>query len=64
MSGIPAIVLRTAGTNCDQETAHALRLAGAEPQIVHINQLLSHQVEWSVAGYGGIFLPETTSSFS
>ncbi len=41
---INAIVLRTAGTNCDQETAHALRLAGAEPQIVHINQLLSKQI--------------------
>jgi phosphoribosylformylglycinamidine synthase subunit PurQ / glutaminase len=39
-----AIVLRTAGTNCDQETAHALRLAGAEPEVVHVNQLLSGKV--------------------
>ena len=44
MSTVNAIVLRTAGTNCDQETAHALRLAGAVPHIVHINQLLSKRV--------------------
>src|SRR5207302_1617854 len=40
-----AIVLRTAGTNCDQETAHALRMAGAEPEIIHVNQLLSKKVD-------------------
>jgi phosphoribosylformylglycinamidine synthase I len=44
MSHVKAIVLRTAGTNCDQETAHALRLAGAEPVIVHVNQLLSKEI--------------------
>jgi len=38
------IILRTAGTNCDQETAHALRMAGAQPDIVHVNQLLSKKV--------------------
>ncbi len=38
---IPALVLRTAGTNCDQETAEALRQAGAQPEIFHINELLS-----------------------
>lgn len=41
---VKAIILRTAGTNCDQESAHALRLAGAEPEIVHINQLLQKRV--------------------
>ena len=40
-----AIVLRTAGTNCDQETAHALRMAGAEPEVIHVNQLLSKKVD-------------------
>jgi phosphoribosylformylglycinamidine synthase subunit PurQ / glutaminase len=35
-----ALVLRTAGTNCDQETSYALRLAGAEPALFHINQLV------------------------
>ncbi|MFA5976033.1 MAG: phosphoribosylformylglycinamidine synthase I [Elusimicrobiota bacterium] len=41
MSVIKALVLRTAGTNCDQETAEALRLAGAQPEILHIHQLFS-----------------------
>jgi len=44
MSAIKAIVLRTAGTNCDKETAYALGLAGAEAEIVHVNQLLSKQI--------------------
>jgi phosphoribosylformylglycinamidine synthase len=34
------LVLRTAGTNCDGETAHAFALAGAEPTFVHVNRLL------------------------
>lgn len=50
-----AIILRTAGTNCDQESAHALRLAGAEPEIVHINQLLSKKV--SLDPYSLMIIP-------
>ena len=42
---VKAIILRTAGTNCDQETAHALRMAGAEPDIVHVNQLIVKNVD-------------------
>ena len=34
------IILRTAGTNCDEETAHAWELAGAEPQRVHVRALI------------------------
>src|SRR3989338_5682271 len=34
-----AIILRTAGTNCDKETAFAFELAGAETELVHINEL-------------------------
>jgi len=41
MSKPQAIILRTAGTNCDQETAAALVMAGADPSILHINQVLS-----------------------
>ncbi len=37
--GIRALVLRTAGTNCDEETVYALRLADANPDSLHINQL-------------------------
>ncbi|MFC1621354.1 phosphoribosylformylglycinamidine synthase I [Candidatus Omnitrophota bacterium] len=33
------IVLRTAGTNCDIETAHAFTLCGASAELVHINEL-------------------------
>jgi phosphoribosylformylglycinamidine synthase subunit PurQ / glutaminase len=35
-----ALILRSAGTNCDDETAHAFELAGAHAQKMHINQLL------------------------
>jgi phosphoribosylformylglycinamidine synthase len=34
------IVLRTAGTNCDKETASAFKMAGGEPELVHINELV------------------------
>ncbi len=34
-----ALVLRTAGTNCDQETKYAFELAGAAAQLAHINWL-------------------------
>jgi len=34
-------VLAGFGLNCDNETAHALRLAGAHPEIVHINALIN-----------------------
>jgi phosphoribosylformylglycinamidine synthase I len=35
-------VLRTAGTNCDQETAFAFSKAQGIPELVHINSLLNH----------------------
>ncbi len=35
-----AVVLRAAGINCDNETRHALELAGAEVDRIHINQLI------------------------
>lgn len=31
-------VLKTSGINCDEETKHAFDLAGADAQIIHINQ--------------------------
>lgn len=34
------LILRSAGTNCDQETAHAFDLAGGECAFIHVNQLL------------------------
>jgi phosphoribosylformylglycinamidine synthase I len=35
------LILRTAGVNCDLETAHAFELAGAETEAIHINRLLA-----------------------
>ena len=36
-----AIVITTAGINCDQELARAFELAGATPHFVHLNELLA-----------------------
>lgn len=38
-------VLRTAGTNCDKETAFAFEKAGAQAQFVHVNRLVSGEVQ-------------------
>lgn len=38
----PAVmVLKAAGTNCEAETVHAWRLAGAEAEVVHLRRLLA-----------------------
>lgn len=37
-----ALILRTAGTNCDAETAHAFQLAGASTQSVHLNRIIEN----------------------
>jgi len=34
-------VLRSAGTNCDKETSNAFLLAGAKPELLHINSLVN-----------------------
>lgn len=36
------LILRSPGTNCDQETAFAFQQAGANTESIHINELLSH----------------------
>lgn len=40
MTEVKAIVLRAAGINCDMETEHALKLAGAQAQRTHINRII------------------------
>ena len=50
-----ALVLRTAGTNCDRETGHALELAGAEAKLFHINRLIESPC--SLAGFQILVLP-------
>jgi len=42
-----AIVLRTAGTNCDYEAKAAFELAGAEAERVHVNRLISGEIKLS-----------------
>ncbi|MFA6636704.1 MAG: phosphoribosylformylglycinamidine synthase I [Candidatus Omnitrophota bacterium] len=39
MKTIKTLILRTAGTNCDLETEHALRLAGSQTELMHIKEL-------------------------
>ena len=50
MSARPRVlVLHAPGTNRDRETALACQLAGGEPEIVHINQLLSGEFAFHLA---------------
>ncbi len=44
---VKVLVLRTAGTNCDKETAFAFDEAGAVTELVHINRLSSGEKELS-----------------
>lgn len=41
MRNVKVCVLRTAGTNCDKETAFSFQKAGASVELVHINKLAS-----------------------
>lgn len=36
------LVLRAPGTNCDEETAYAFQLAGAESESIHVNRLIEN----------------------
>ena len=47
MKKIKVLVLRTAGTNCDKETAFAFEEAGATVELAHINRLSSGEVKLS-----------------
>lgn len=43
MKRVNVCVLRTAGTNCDKETAFAFQEAGAEVELVHVNRLVNQE---------------------
>ena len=43
MTQVKALVLRAAGINCDMETVHALELAGAETQSMHVNAIIENK---------------------
>jgi len=38
MKKVKVAVVRVAGTNCEIETAYAFKLAGAKPEIIHMNE--------------------------
>ncbi len=41
---VKVIVLRAAGTNCENETAYAFQTAGAETELVHINRVANGEI--------------------
>ncbi|MEM8783820.1 MAG: phosphoribosylformylglycinamidine synthase subunit PurQ [Planctomycetota bacterium] len=52
------LILRTAGTNCDAELAHAFTLAGAEPHTLHLNALIQDPAklaDFQIVGFPGGF---------
>jgi phosphoribosylformylglycinamidine synthase len=49
------IVLRTAGTNCDKETAFAFETAGGRAELVHINELARREKD--LADYQILAIP-------
>jgi phosphoribosylformylglycinamidine synthase len=58
MMKVKALVLTGFGLNCDNETAHALTLAGAEADKVHINDLVNKNVlvkDYKILAFGGGF---------
>jgi len=44
MSKVKVLILRTAGTNCDEETAFSFQSFGAKTDSVHINKLFKKEV--------------------
>jgi phosphoribosylformylglycinamidine synthase len=43
MKKIKAIIIRTAGTNCDYELKSAFEMCGAEAERIHINELIANK---------------------
>lgn len=43
MKKVKAVIVRTAGTNCDAETAEAFRASGADVDLSHINVLIKNK---------------------
>lgn len=55
---VQTLILRTAGTNCDRELAHAFTLAGATPRTVHLHELIEKPQlleEFEIIGFPGGF---------
>ena len=50
-----ALVLRTAGTNCDYESVHACKTAGFETDLIHVNKFISGKAKFD--DYHFLLLP-------
>lgn len=53
-----ALVIRAAGTNCDAEMMRAFKMAGAQPELVHIDRLIERPArvaEFDLIGFPGGF---------
>ncbi len=53
-----AIVIRTAGTNCDSEMVRGFQLAGARTDLVHLDRLTAHPAtldDYDLIGFAGGF---------
>ncbi|MCM8768492.1 MAG: phosphoribosylformylglycinamidine synthase I [Candidatus Omnitrophica bacterium] len=49
------LILRVAGTNCDQETQWALEMVGAKTERVHLNEFITRRK--NLSDYDGLVLP-------
>ncbi|MFH1594589.1 MAG: phosphoribosylformylglycinamidine synthase I [Candidatus Omnitrophota bacterium] len=55
---VKVLVLRTAGTNCDVETAYAFKKVGASCDLIHVNKIISRKVllnDYSILALPGGF---------
>ena len=55
---LKALVIRTAGTNCDRELCRAFELAGAMPELVHLDRLIREPLQlgaFDLIGFPGGF---------
>jgi len=64
MKPVKALVLTGYGLNCDYETDFALKLAGAEPQRIHINKLINGDRTGSARGLEGYHIMVFGGGFS
>jgi len=55
MARVRVCVLRTAGTNCDTETAFAFLRVGAKPELIHINKLM--EKKFNLLNYAILAIP-------
>lgn len=58
MAKVNVLILRTAGTNCDEETEFAFKKAGARAERIHINRILENKrllEDWQVLVIPGGF---------